>query len=469
MKFFWKVFFCTITVTIITFSVGSYLLINTLFNTSLEREIRAAFDENDMLRISFMMAAVNIPHNGNLSADSLQGMAQSMNINTSSGILPITISDENYTCLYTNSSIQFENAVLETLQNGNRGYEIVETEDKQYINTVCAEVIGCQTVYLGNVREITQLYITKTEQFHIVQKLMLGLIFINGILILGLSLWLTYPIKKLSQATKRMASGDLHVRLDIKSTDEIGRLSQDYNDMADTLEKNITELKEASERQEDFVGSFAHELKTPLTSMIGYADMLRSKKMSAEQNFMAANYIFQEGKRLEALSLKLMDMIVLKKQNFVLKKIPVVDLLESVQGVVQPVLESKNNELLLSAQDAVIYAEPDLMKTVCINLIDNAIKATDDGGQIVLTGECVEDGYRICIRDAGRGIPKEELSKITEAFYMVDKSRSRASGGAGLGLAICSEIIKLHQGKMTFESELGKGTTVTILLKEATI
>lgn len=181
---------------------------------------------------------------------------------------------------------------------------------------------------------------------------------------------------------------------------------------------------------------------------------------------MAANYIFEEGKRMEALSLKLLDIIVLKKQEFNKRRIHAADLLESVQGVVQPLLEEKQLDLVLSVQDGIITVEPDLIKTVCINVIDNAIKAMDNEGQILLSGENTADGYCIRIQDSGRGIPKEDLSKITEAFYMVDKSRSRARGGAGLGLALCSDIINLHQGELRFESELGVGTTVSIYLKE---
>ncbi len=466
MKFFWRIFYSTITVTMITFSLGSYFLISVLFNTSLEREINAAYKENDMLRTSFEMAIANTPHYGDLSEDTLKNLAQSMKISTASGILPISIDDAGFKNLYTNFNDTLDNAILKTLSGGVRGYEITKLNGKQAIVTASAMDVGRQRLYLRNIHDISSIYQAKSEQYTIYQKLILGLILINGVLIFIILMWLTNPIKKLSHAVKLVANGDFHERLKIRSKDEIGMLSEDFNLMADKLEQNITELKEAKERQEDFVGSFAHELKTPLTSMIGYADMLRLKKLTDEQNFMAANYIFEEGKRMEALSLKLLDMIVLKKQEFTKRRIHSADLLESVQGVVQPLLEEKQLDLILSVDDAIIFVEPDLIKTVCINLIDNAIKAMDNGGHIILTGEKTVEGYCIRIQDSGRGIPKEDLSKITEAFYMVDKSRSRARGGAGLGLAICSDIINLHKGELRFESELGKGTTVSIYLKE---
>lgn len=118
--------------------------------------------------------------------------------------------------------------------------------------------------------------------------------------------------------------------------------------------------------------------------------------------------------------------------------------------------------LALDVQDAVLLLEPDLFQTLLINLIDNARKASEDGGAIALLGRVEGDFYCFSVRDEGRGIPEAELGKITEAFYMVDKSRSRAQNGAGLGLALCDRIVKLHGGTMEFASALGAGTTVTV-------
>ena len=105
------------------------------------------------------------------------------------------------------------------------------------------------------------------------------------------------------------------------------------------------------------------------------------------------------------------------------------------------------------------------MKTVCLNLLDNARKAVSENGKIYLKGNRLEKGYQFIIKDNGCGMAAEELNKIKEAFYMVDKSRSRSAGGAGLGLALCDQIIKIHQGTIDFESTLGKGTTVTVVIR----
>ena len=231
------------------------------------------------------------------------------------------------------------------------------------------------------------------------------------------------------------------------------------------LERSIENLENVASRREEFIGSFAHELKTPLTAIIGYADMLRSKDMNPKSRFTAAGYIFSEGKRLEALSLKLMDIIVAGKQEFEPKKFEVGYFIRSIAAVTVPSLSNDGLTLDLRWDPGTIEVEPDLFKTLMINLVDNARKASKKGDVVELFGKAEDGGYALYVRDHGRGMPAEELSRITEPFYMIDKSRSRAQNGAGLGLALCQRIAELHGTKLEYESELGKGTTVRILLK----
>lgn len=231
------------------------------------------------------------------------------------------------------------------------------------------------------------------------------------------------------------------------------------------LERSIENLQDVASRREEFIASFAHELKTPLTAIIGYADMLRSKEMAPKSRFTAAGYIFSEGKRLEALSLKLMDIIVAGKQGFEKKRFEVGYFIRSIAAVTVPSLSRDGMTLDLRWEPGEIEIEPDLFKTLMINLVDNARKASKKNDVIELFGKAEEGGYALYVRDHGSGMKKEELSKIMEPFYMIDKSRSRAQNGAGLGLALCQRIAELHGTKLEYDSELGRGTTVRILLK----
>ena len=231
------------------------------------------------------------------------------------------------------------------------------------------------------------------------------------------------------------------------------------------LEKDLRLLQDTADRREEFIASFAHELKTPLTAIIGYADMLRSKDMAPKPRFTAAGYIFSEGKRLEALSLKLMDIIVAGKQTIDKRRFDAAYWLREIAAVTVPSVTDDGLKLEVYWENAEIELEPDLFKTLLINLVDNARKASSHGQTIELFGKNEDGGYAFYVRDRGRGMRREELDRITEPFYMIDKSRSRAQNGAGLGLALCQKIAELHETKLEYQSAPGKGTTVRVFLK----
>ena len=212
------------------------------------------------------------------------------------------------------------------------------------------------------------------------------------------------------------------------------------------------------------MGSFAHEMKTPMTSIIGYADLLRGQGLSEEDQQQAANYIFSEGKRLESLSLKLLDLLVLRRRDFTLTEASPAAVIQSLVKVLRPAMAEREVTLQCRCQPGRCRMEPDLVKSLVINLVDNARKAMDGPGNIFVLSEMTDTGCRIRVVDNGRGMPPSEISRITEAFYRVDKSRSRTQGGVGLGLALCQEIVGLHEGTMEFQSAEGKGTIVTVTL-----
>lgn len=265
--------------------------------------------------------------------------------------------------------------------------------------------------------------------------------------------------RKLAKAMAQVADGNYQVRIK-------GEFSSEFNSMTESVSNNVVAANEAARAQRDFVSNFSHELKTPLTAIIGYADLLRSAELDSQDTFTAASYIFSEGKRLEALSLKLMDMIVLDNHEFPLRPLPASKLLQHIAITVRPMLSDNQLDLEFHAAAARIEGERDLLITLIVNLLDNARKASEDGGKIVLRGTVEGDRYKISIKDFGRGIPQEELSRITEAFYMVDKSRARAQHGAGLGLALCQKIAIMHGSGLEFNSTLGEGTEVSFTVKK---
>ncbi|MDO4270431.1 MAG: HAMP domain-containing sensor histidine kinase [Eubacteriales bacterium] len=463
MRFFWKIFCSTVVITSVSVSIGGFWLIDSQFRATLEREIVAAYEENDVL----WYAIDREMQNGYATdRDSLALVAQSVRIETGRGAIPFRLTAPDGSALYTGEGAAGGANMPAALGEGRRGYELMQRDGRTFVHTASPLSLPDGTVYLENFREITELFHTRDDQYQRFFYLMLALIAMVGLVSFAASSLLTRPLRRLSLAVRHIAGGAFDQRVPVASRDELGKLSADFNAMAERLEAMVDELKDAARRQEDFVSSFAHETKTPLTSIIGYADLLRSCPASPEQVAESAGYIFTEGRRLEALSRKLMDLIVLDKQTFTLRPVPAKLLFSRVEGGLRPVFARQNVGFSVRCEDAVLRIEPDLMHTVLLNLLDNARKALDGGGAVLLEGARMPDGgYRISVYDNGKGIPPEEVSRITEAFYMVDKSRARAQGGAGLGLAICQRVAALHGARLAFYSLPGKGTRVTIFLK----
>ena len=338
-------------------------------------------------------------------------------------------------------------------------------DGRVYLHAASPLVLEDGVLYLENCREVSGLFQDRSEQYRSFFTLVLVLTGAVGALSLAVAAMLLRPLGRLSAATRRMAEGELDQRVAVRGDDEIALLSADFNVMSHRIQRQVQELRDAARRQEDFIGSFAHEIKTPLTSMIGYADLLRSRPATEEQVRQSAGYIFSEGRRLEALSRKLLDLVVLDRQDFPLRPVPLDVFLGRVAGAMAPALEQAGVRLTVRAQPVPALMEPDLMETVCLNLLDNARKAMEGGGDLLLEGLSEEGRPVIRVTDSGKGIPAEELERVTEAFYMVDKSRSRAQGGAGLGLALCRRIVDLHGGTLELESTPGQGTRVTVRLK----
>lgn len=263
------------------------------------------------------------------------------------------------------------------------------------------------------------------------------------------------PLQQLNDTAKSMAEGFYDKRISIGKRDEIGQLGENFNKMAEAVEMRTKSLEESEQRKTIFMGNLTHELKTPMTAISGYAQTLLTAKISEEDQREALLYIYEECGRLERLSRKMMNLLELGQSDALkMEDTPVKTLFEAAEKSCKVILENKQIELQCMEQGEHFRMELDLMTDVMINLIDNAVKASEPGSQIILRAQ----DNRIEVQDFGRGIPKEEQEKILEPFYMIDKSRSRKNGGAGLGLALIAVIVQKHNIKMSIDSEPGKGS-----------
>lgn len=274
---------------------------------------------------------------------------------------------------------------------------------------------------------------------------------------------MTRPLRTLTTASAEIADGDYARRTGLHTGDEIETLSSSFDKMADAVQEKITALQADVRQREGFMGAFAHELKTPMTSIIGYADMLRTIQASPAEQYEAAGAIYHEGRRLEALSGKLLALLGLGEETITLQPTALAALWPRLQAACPGV------PLQLPACDAAVQADADLLLDLLCNLVGNAVKASEPGQPVEVRAADNGDTVTLTVADHGCGIPQSEISRVTEPFYMVDKSRARKQGGSGLGLALCKRIAEVHGSDLHIESTPGEGTRVSVILRKGAV
>lgn len=313
----------------------------------------------------------------------------------------------------------------------------------------------------GALRFVTSLKKIDEDVYKISQFfLVIGVIVIilSGIVSVFISGIITKPIKKIMIGTQKMASGDFNEKINISSEDELGQLAKTLNYMTEEILK--------SERlKNEFIASVSHELRTPLTSIKGWSIILNSSELEDEEELKEGlEIIEQESDRLTFLVEDLLDFSKLSSGKVSIKKdyIDLKDLLMNIKIQTMPRSLKENVKLTLDLNEELpkVLADRNRLKQVLLNILDNSFKFTPNGGNINITVKLESNEVIIQIIDTGCGIEKEELPKVKEKFFKGKNANSKN----GIGLSICDEIIKLHQGRLLINSVVGEGTQVCIIL-----
>ncbi|WP_210365113.1 HAMP domain-containing sensor histidine kinase [Bacillus sp. REN3] len=288
-----------------------------------------------------------------------------------------------------------------------------------------------------------------------------GIIFIIFAAFLGFKMLhrLTMPLALMKEAADKVSTGDYSTRVEIQSNDEIGQLASAFNHMSESIQKE-------DEKKREFLADVSHELRTPISYIKGYSEALESgmvKETDEQEKYL--KLISREAGRMVKIVTDLLDLSRFDADEFSLVKspFPLAQLIEDFIQKYGPAMQEKGIALNLELDpDIIINADEGRLEQIFQNLIDNGIRYTKKGGSISIRLAKHPYGALIEIEDTGIGIPEEDIEKITNRFYRVNKARSRADGGTGLGLAIVDKLVKLHDGKMDIESIVGKGTIVKI-------
>ncbi|EMA6343879.1 HAMP domain-containing histidine kinase [Bacillus cytotoxicus] len=349
------------------------------------------------------------------------------------------------------------------IESISRNGKTVETNWKKskFISTASpiitkGQVTGYVHMFL-NTSFLEKMISRLTNQFIIIGCLTLILTTISVFLF---SRVITDPLIKMKKATERMPKLNKPIALGIKRNDELGSL-------ATTIEELSSELTYMKKERNEFLSSVAHELLTPLTYMKGYAKVAKREGLSKEEREEYLQIIEDETDSITALIQDLFDLAQLEQHQFIIKKQKV-----TLRPFLEKIIEkTKTNFSKMDIQIRLhcnthlnVYIDERRMEQVMLNLLQNAYQHSHEPSIITINVLENENTFTICVQDEGEGIPREDLPHIFDRFYRVDKSRTRATGGKGIGLAVAREIVELHNGTITVQSELRVGTEFLIKL-----
>ncbi len=478
MKLSKKLPLCSATLTALAVILCSVILLVTTANNSIDDAMKSGVAELKMLNNAFNaeMETVADGHLSEIAARALVLFTFRKYTDTSVGGSDYVLTD-TVQAIYNESPID-PKPLLPELKTGSA--EVMHREngesDARLWPGVLAELDGRMFVVAGHwsgsfgntmnfdheiflVRDITDVYKGIVAMAWRFAGIALVTVVLSVLLMILLVRRMLNPLGSLRKNAAALANGQYDSRISIRGKDEIAALAQSFNTMADAIVIHIDALKDTAEQRMLLLGALTHELKTPMTAIIGYSEALMRVRLSKAQQEESIRYIHSECRRIERLAQKMMQLITLHGgQPADLIRQSARKLFEAVEKTLRAIADENGITLTFSAETPSEFAmDIDMMASVLINLFDNARKA--GAKHIVISA----GSGSLCVSDDGAGIKPEDISKVTQLFYMADKSHSRSEGGGGLGLALCEMIAAAHHAALRIESERGKGTTVTIM------
>lgn len=454
MKLSFK-FFCIayLVVLLSTGLGGSYIIKNindTLWNTQVERVNAAVNYAAD----SFMAFA-------DVSYNEISGSQKNDAIRQIKNTLDSSVSDIE---IYTSKTV---NSQYTAMNENECTATFVKKENRLLMESVCKLNIGSEDYYLFVYSDFTEIQNQRDLFWSRYGIVVICISVISGLLLFALARKVTKPLNKLTKIADEIALGNYGKKVEITGSDhEITTLSESVNSMSSAIEQKMKEIREELEKRNIFVADFTHEMKTPMTAIMGYAQMLRSYDLDKMEKDQAAEAIYNEAKRLEKLSLQLLELYVYQNEDVEMERLNLFDVGKQLNTTLKYLSEKYEINYTIDFEKVTVSANSVLLLSLLYNLSDNAFKASHPQTSIKIYSKTTPAAVEIYVADEGRGIAKENIKLLTEPFYREDKSRSRKLGGAGLGLALCKEIARIHGTELNFESEKNKGTTVSFSLSK---
>lgn len=472
MKIWQKIFLAALSISILFVNVGIYSVFQLTYRKNLETEQRRGEVDFSVIRRNVQMDMQDLQQQNRLTEEAAEDLME--------------LHEEDY----KKQKIQ-----IQLWKNGNRIYPPREEKfpfniqagqnqivirggqgEKELVGV--GELTGFQdTYYFYLSYPLEELNETWNQLFWIYLLISVG---ISVILVAVLSVMLhvlLQPLGKLTETVSDIRSGNYSKRVKVRGRDELAVFGENINAMAQTIEMNIEKLQEDNQRKEELVENLAHEMKSPITSIYGYAEYMMKSKVSLEESMQFCAIIMEESGRMKDMCYTLMDLSEIRRSEITYEKIKPQEFLDQIEQVIAvrqtAVLVSDPVKVIfqnLMGEGNNLYGNRRLLEILLLNLISNAIRAcrqkreeTAAEVSVSVSLKPTGEGVELRVSDNGIGIPAKKLDRLTDPFYRVDKGRSRENGGNGLGLSLCRQIVECHQGTMSFSSVEGEGTVVQVI------
>lgn len=461
MRFWQKIFFSSILIFISLFDIAAFILVSYSYSFSLQREKDNALRERAVILSSVETGISNADKIYPGASDSLERLA----------FVIIPLGDYHKKqkvnlALYNNGEKVYDNLDISkdflNIEN-NEDVKIVnhKADEKRYLSVI-SKIPSYTHLTFIYTRDISALDAFRLDISRVFITVSAVLCAVLGAAVFILLKQLTRPLNRLNDMTKEIANGAYNKRVDIRRRDELGELGRTFNVMADSVEDKVLKLTKVAEDKQQFIDNLAHEMKTPLTSILGYSEFLQKAVSNEEQRITAAGHLHESAQRLQSLSTKLLNLTYVRSGEITFTDVDVEEIFVSLKNLILPSLEERNLTLETETHIKHIASDKVLLLSMLTNLVENAARASYKDG--IITVKAYQNEYPVIeVSDNGCGIEEKEIEKITQPFYRVDKSRSRIFGGVGLGLSLVSQIAALHEAKLEIISQQNKGTSVKII------
>lgn len=460
-----RTFLMTLGLFLLFFYIGIFVISITAFKNTVNRVKDRSLNEHYFIVSAFMkdLSAVNSRVKGIHNKECLNSLLQpySYLISDEKNGLALYKEDEIvYTIRFTKV---FKNNYLEAPEGEKRQVYIREDDGHTYVIVTGKLPKECDIYTMVYLYDMTD-DINSWKQMN--NTLFLAGVILSCLLALALLILLNQlfkPLYQISRTSLDIAAGAYETRLLVSGNDELAKMARSFNHMAEEIQCKITELIDNAEKKQQFIDNFAHELRTPMTAIYGYAEYMQKAVMTEDDRLSSLDYIMSETLRLQKIAHELLELANLRNNKISWDSCRISDILKSVRQTLSSKISEKQIHIRFDNDFDNIRGDSCLLESLFMNLINNAISACDSGGHIFIHATEDNGMKTISIQDDGKGMTAEVLNQITEPFYRGEKSRNRRDGGAGLGLAICNQIVRCHNARLDFESSPGEGTTAKVI------